>query len=156
MTAFWWTMVGLSTLTMTVAVLVWFWSRKRRGSIHFAHARKRFHLRREWLEAEFITEASRAYKPRGLVWPDCEFDDEAVFATDRNTGQLRAFTGVSVRVKTAEPDAMADDPFADSPRAATAVFYFDGREWTTQGRALFNLSPLEAVERFKHELKMVD
>jgi len=156
MTAFWWTMVGLSALTITVAILVWLWSRKRRRAIRFTHARQLFHLRREWLEADFITLASGARKPQGLVGSDCGFDDDAVFASDRNTGQLRAFVGVSVRIKAAEEDGLADDPLADGLRAATAVFYFDGREWTTEGRALFNLSPFEAVQRFKHELEMVD
>jgi len=156
MTAFWWTMVGLLTLTMTVAVLFWILSRKRRGAIQFAQARKLFHLRREWLEADFITLASGTYKQRGLVWSDCDFDDEAIFATDRNTGQLRAFVGLSVRIEAVEEDAIADAPFPDSFRAATAVFLFHAPEWTTEGRVLFNLNPFEAIEHFKHELEMVD
>ena len=40
-------------------------------------------------------------------------------------------------------------------RAATALFTHDGREWTTQGRAIFNLEPREVLERYKDSLDAI-
>ena len=41
-------------------------------------------------------------------------------------------------------------------RAATAVFRLKDSQWETDGRALFNLSPTQAIEHFQHELDTVD
>ena len=46
-----------------------------------------------------------------------------------------------------------DDPNVDMLKAATAVFSFDGEQWWTEGRAVFNLTPQETVEHFGHELR---
>ncbi len=51
---------------------------------------------------------------------------------------------------------MEDNPNVGNLRAATAVFRFDGNDWTTDGRAIFNLNPLQAIEHFQHELETVD
>src|SRR3954463_10520550 len=59
------------------------------------HAKRLFHLRREWLEARFFTMASSSGKPRGLAWVDADFEDDVSFARDRGSGQLRAFVGVT-------------------------------------------------------------
>jgi hypothetical protein len=125
-------------------------------AVRFERARKRFHLRREWLEVDFLKLASAASEARGRIWRDCDFEDEAVFATDRNTGQLRAFVGLTIFFADADGGSRRDRTDAIRARAATAVFQFDGRDWVTDGRALFNLNPFEAIERFQHELEQVD
>jgi hypothetical protein len=156
MTSFWWIVpVAVVALGM-VAILAWPRWRRYRTSIRFQQARRRFHLRREWLEADFLTLAAAAGKARGLAWRDCEFEDEAVFATDRNTGQLRAFAGVAISFEAVDDGGMEDSSNVGNLRAATAVFLFDGNDWMTEGRALFNLNPFEAIERFQHEVELVD
>ena len=41
-------------------------------------------------------------------------------------------------------------------RAATAVFLLKSNEWHTQGRAIFNLSPVQAIAHFREELEVVE
>ena len=72
------------------------------GASPLERARRLFHLRREWLEVQFLTLVSANGKPRGLIWSDCEFADDVIFATDRDTGQLRAFAAVAVKFEVEE------------------------------------------------------
>src|SRR5688500_14832483 len=102
--------------------------RPRRWTVE--RARKLFHLRREWLEARFFTLAAQSGKPRGLEWADCEFEDPVSFARDRHTGQLRALVGVTIKFRAIEGGGMEDNPNVDKLKAASAVFYFDGDEWS--------------------------
>ncbi len=115
-----------------------------------------FQLRREWLEAEFLKLASRSGMPRGLAWVNCDFDDEVQFAKDRASGKLRALVAVTISFEAVEGGGMEDVEAVTNLRAATAVFFFDGRKWTTNGRALFNLNPSEAMRHYRHELETVD
>jgi hypothetical protein len=147
----------LAILAASVFFLrVWPRYRRRSEAGRLARASAIFHLRREWLEADFVTLASRTGKPRGLDWGDCEFCDQVAFATDRTTRQLRAFVSVSVSFQAVQGGDVEDNPNGTNLRAATAVFMFDGRRWTTDGRAIFNLEPLEAIEHFQHELELVE
>jgi hypothetical protein len=156
MGTFWWIFPALVTAVAVLTWLVWPHFRRRRDAIRLERARRQFHLRREWLEADFLTLASARGKPRGLTWRDVEFSDEAVFATDRSTGELRAFVGVMIGFEAVAGGEMEDNPNVENIRLATAVFLFDDRHWQTEGRALFNLNPLEAIDRFQHELQIVD
>ena len=152
----WWIVTGTLVAIGVLGLLAWPRWRRRRETGRLAHACKLFHLRREWLEADFVTVGSRAIKPHGLQWSDCDFEDEAAFATDRSTRQLRAFVAVTVYFRTTEGGEMESGRGSTKQRDATAVFHFDGRRWLTDGRAIFNLNPLEAIEHFQHELEMVD
>ena len=114
-------------------------------------ARKTFHQRREWLEARFITLASQTGKPRGLRWAECDFDDAVEFGRDRGTGDVRAFTAIHIKFEAIEGGGMEDVEAVGNHKAATAVFRFDGREWSTDGRAVLNLNPSETIARFHHE-----
>ena len=142
----------------SAAGLIWIARRGNRRSTakSFQDARRLFHLRREWLEAEFLSVASRSGKPRGLAWSDCEFQDEVAFARERNTGNLRALVGVSVSFEAVEGGGMEDNPNVGNLREATAVFRLDGDQWTTDGRTLFNLNPEEAILHFHKELEFVE
>ena len=146
--------LGLLAFTISVAGLFWFARRRTRYSLDYA--RELFHQRREWLEAGFITAAGERGIPRGLIWSDCDFEDGVQFAKDRNSGQLRALTGVTIQFEAIEGGGMEHVEAVANSRAATAVFFFDGREWTASGRALFNLNPTEAMEHYRHELETVD
>jgi hypothetical protein len=142
-------LVGLALVGMWLAK-----SRPRRISVE--RARKLFHLQRERLEHRFLVLASQSGKPRGLEWVDCDFEDGVSFARDRTSGRLRALVGVAIRFRPIEGGDMEDNPNAHNLRAASALFHLEGIEWGTDGRAIFNLNPHEAIEHYRQELEMVE
>jgi hypothetical protein len=121
-----------------------------------ASARESFHRRREWLEARFLTLASQSGKPRGLEWLSCDFDDDVAFARDRHSGELRALVAVTIRFEATAGGGMEHVEAVGNLRAATAVFTNHNGEWTTAGRALFNLNPVEAIRFYRNELQGVE
>jgi hypothetical protein len=152
----WWVFPAMVSVVAVLSWLIWPVLRKRRNAFRLKRACRQFHMRREWLEADFQTMAATSGKPRGLTWREIDFADEAVFATDRNTNELRAFVAVTIAFDAVEGGDMEDNPNVESDRVATAVFLFDGRHWHTEGRAIFNLYPLEAIERFQQQLELVE
>jgi hypothetical protein len=146
-------LAGLAVVAIVVSAGVALYQRwQRRSRLRVAKAL--FHRRREWLEAQFMSRASTHGKPRSLVWADCEFEDAIALARDRNSGQLRALIGVTITFSSdGQP---TEDTEETSPQEATAVFRFDGAEWTTDGRAIFNLNPAETIRRYGHELEFVE
>jgi hypothetical protein len=152
-----WAVLGALLFGGIVALLYqWPKIRCRRRHRLLQQARQQFHLRREYLEARFFTLASQSGKPRGLEWVECDFDDGVRFARDRQSGELRAFVGVTIRFRAVEGGGMEDVEAVGNYRAATAVFYYDGKSWNTHGRVLFNFNPDEAIEHFRHELETSD
>ncbi len=147
----WWMIGGLGAGLMLAAIVWPGWKRKLRAAKQCS-ALKLFQQRREWLEARFLTVASQSGKPRGLRWSDCDFENGVRFGRDRNTDELRAFIGVTIKFEAIENGGMEDVAAVDNRKVATAVFGFDGKEWTTDGRAVFNLNPDETLEHFQHEL----
>jgi hypothetical protein len=153
----WWIAGGVALAAIVlsgVALLL-----KRRGNAVGSDvrlARQLFQRRREWLEAHFVQLASQSGRPRGLTWIDCDFEDAVAFARDRQSGNLRALVSVAIRFEAVAGGPMEDNPNVGNVRAATAVFRFDGQQWQTDGRALFNLNPAEAIEHFRHELEAVN
>lgn len=127
----------------------------RRRRLQLQHAYDLFHLRREWLEAHFVTLASNSGRPRGLRWVDCDFDDDVVFARDRQHGGLRAFVGVTIGFEAIPGGGMEEVEAVGNLRAATAVFLCDEDTWTTDGRTIFNLNPEETVRHLGNELEPV-
>jgi len=156
MNGVWWIIGATVVLVVFLGLFVWPRWRSRREAAHLVNARKLFHLRREWLEADFITLARRAIETSEVEWSDCDFDDEAAFATARSNRQLCAFVAVTIYLSRSGEGDEGRTRRSAKRREATAVFHFDGRRWFTEGRAIFNLNPLEAIERFQHELEMVD
>ena len=144
--------VGLGTVAVSVlGLLMYRWQRGRSRRLEIA--REAFHRRREWLEADFLKRAGESGKPRGLEWVDCDFADAVTFARDRTNGQLRALVAVTIRFAAVAGGGMEHVEAVGNLRSATAVFFFDGRQWDTDGRAIFNLNPHETIEHFQHELE---
>ena len=151
----WWIIVGFGAI-FAAYVFVWRPVRLAAQASRFAQARTDFHRQRERLEAKFVQLASAHAKPGSPHWDDCDFDDDVAYVRDRNTGELSAFVAVTV----------ATDDFASPPRnigdlignlrAGTAVFRFGKDHWETDGRAILNLSPAEAVRFYQNDLEMVD
>lgn len=151
-----WVALGAAGAAAAVAVVVsWRPWRLARLAAEFERARREFHRQREWLEVRFLELASRTGMPRGLRWRHCEFEDDVVYARDRRSGGLRAFVGMTVYFEAVEGGPMEEVEAVGRPRAATAVFcHRDGR-WETDGRAIFNLNPVQAIAHFRHELEEV-
>ena len=130
-------------------------SRAARQAAQFQTARKEFHQQREWLEAKFFEIAGLSGKPRGLRWVDCDFENDVTYARDRRSGELCAFVAVTIGFEAIEGGLMEGVEAVSNLRAATAVFrHFQGR-WHTEGRAIFNLSPSEAVTYYQDNLVLV-
>ena len=117
-----------------------------------AAARQAFHRQRERLEAIFLKLASESGKPRGLQWVNCDFRDEVSLARDCETGALTALVAVTISFEAIEGGSMEDVEAVGNLRAATAVFQYDQGKWSTQGRAIMNLEPLEAIAHFRGKL----
>jgi hypothetical protein len=154
-----WIALSLAALVAIVAIAAYFlWRPYRvvRQEKSLARARREFHLRREQLEAKFLQRAGESGKPRGLRWTDCDFENDVTYARDKRSGQLSAFVGVTISFEAIEGGGMEDVEAVGNLRAATAVFSFDEkRQWYTEGRAIFNLNPTEAIQYYQANLELV-
>lgn len=145
-------------IVAAIATALLYWPQRKRSlqPVEVARARKLFHLRREMLEAKFLSLASGNGKPRGLLWSDCDFDDHAIFARERSGRGLKALVSVTIQFEAIEGGGMEHNPNVANLRAATAVFHYDGHDWATSGQTVFNLDPVQTVQRFEHELELVE
>jgi len=117
-----------------------------------ADAREAFHRQRERLEAKFLQLASESGMPRGLRWVNCDFRDEVSLARDCETGALTALVAVTISFEAIEGGGMEEVEAVSNLRAATAVFQYENGKWTTLGRAIMNLEPVEAIAHFRGKL----
>ena len=147
-----WVLGGLAVLAVALLLLGWLMSRT--GSVK--DARDRFRRQREHLEAAFFQAAATSGKPRGLRWKDCEWGEAVEFARDRQAGQLVALVSVTISFEAIEGSDMEGLPAVGNLRNASAVFAFDGKRWTTQGRAVFNLNPDEAIRHFGNQYERLE
>jgi hypothetical protein len=137
------------------AALVWRPVRAARQESLLAKARLQFHRQRERLEARFFQLAAASGKPRGLAWTDCDFEDDVVYARDRRTRQLSAFVGVGISFEAVAGGGMEENENVQNVRVASAEFNYRNGQWTTSGRAHFNLNPTEAVRYYEASLELV-
>ena len=122
----------------------------------FVQRRKRFHWQRERLEAKFVQLASARAVAEGPNWEDCLFDDDVAYVRDRRTGELAAFVAVIVPMDDRDQPTPFTGKAVGRVRAGTAVFRFDRDHWSTDGRAIPNLSPTEAIRVYQKDLEVVD
>lgn len=149
-----WIVLGVLLLIGAVVLARFMISWRTTGKVH--KAQQEFRQRREWLEARFFSLAASSGKPRGLAWTNCDFANAVSFAREPDTGQLRAFVGVTVAFEAIEGGGMEEVEAVGNLRAATAVFEYDGRQWSTGGRVIFNLEPQEAIVHFHHRPLIAD
>ncbi|MBI1901353.1 MAG: hypothetical protein HYS13_09620 [Planctomycetia bacterium] len=153
--AIFWVVVGSlgTVVVVAVAAVLTRVVRRRRLERDWARALREFRRQREYLEAEFLRLAAQSGKPRGLRWTDCDFQNEVLFAKDRRSAALWAFAPVTISFEAIEGGGMEEVEAVGNLRAATAVFHWMHAAWRTEGRALFNLEPAEAIQHFQHELE---
>jgi hypothetical protein len=151
----WWILAGAAAI-LALLTFVWWPARTASREARFAQARRDFHTQRERLEAKFVQLAAADAKSRALHWDDCDFDDDVAYVRNRNTRELSAFVAVTVATDDFEDPAAGIGGLVGNLRAGTAVFRFDGDHWETDGRAILNLSPAEAIRFYQNDLEMVD
>jgi hypothetical protein len=154
--AAWWVVTTVaSLLVLLIIVGAWRPVRAKLRENELARARKDFHRQREHLEARFLRLAAQSGKPRGLDWVRCDFDDDVMYARHRQSGELSAFVSVTIGFEAVEGGGMEDVEAVGNLRAATAVFRVERGSWATDGRALFNLNPAEAIAYYQDNLELV-
>ena len=151
----WW----LPVLAIVVVVVAYAFRPRRKAvrAARLSQAKRNFHTQRERLEAKFIQLAASLAKPDAPRWADCTFADDVSYVRSRATGELSAFVAMSIA--TEEPTGPAQRVQADAVgnlQAGTAVFRFDRDHWVTDGRAILNLSPGEAIRYYRDDIEVVD
>jgi hypothetical protein len=140
---------------VVVAWLIWALLRPTLFARRMARALREFVRDRSKLESLFFEKAAASGKPRGLAWKSCAFHNGVVLARDRANGEVVGLVGVTIGFEAIEGGGMEDVEAVSNLRAATAVFTWNGEEWTTAGRAVFNLEPHEVLERYRRNLDPV-
>ncbi len=110
---------------------------------------------REKLQMEFLQAAAATGKPRGLSWKQCDLDEGQLFATDRVNGELFALVGATISFEAIPGGDMEEVEAVGNLRYATAIFVHRDGQWTTDGRVVFNLEPMQALERFAQSLQPI-
>jgi hypothetical protein len=137
---FWLIWAGILPLCLIVAlVLLYRPLRLFIEDLHVDQARESFHRQREWLEARFVTALGRLDPVEGARWEEACWNDEVIWARDRQTRHFLALACVRFE---ASP---LDDLPAD--RLATAVFEYRNGRWLAEGKRLDEVRPDEAVGR---------
>jgi len=161
-----WILVAAVAVLFVAAGLFWRPMRAAWREARLAEARRDFHRQRERLEAKFVQLAAGRAKPDGPQWADCEFDDDVAYVRSRSTGEVSALVAVTVHFEGVEEEPGPGERnlgergelsahASGSLRAATAVFRFDGSHWETDGRAIFNLTPSEAIHLYRRDFEMI-
>jgi hypothetical protein len=145
-------LIALAVVGLLVLVFVgWRLFRLFGAQVTAERAREMFKLQRERLEAQFLTAAATSGKPRGLRWVDCAWEDTVAFARERKTGHIAALVAVTIQFEAVVGSEMEDNPNVGNLRNASAVFFFQAGQWSTVGRAVFNMNPDEALRHFEHQ-----
>ena len=150
-----WIAVGVAAIAGAGAIFAWKPIRSAMRAARYERARKEFHRQRERLEAKFFQLAAASGRPRGLRWTNCEFEDDVSYARDRQSGDLCAFVAVTISFEAIEGGLMEEVEAVGDLKAATAMFRTQGELWQTDGRAFFNVNPVEAIDRFREDLEVL-
>jgi hypothetical protein len=142
-------------LLFAVACLIWILLRPTLFARRMDRARREFVRDRAKLESLFFEKAGATGKPRGLSWKSCAFQDGVLLARDRANGEVIGLVGVTIGFEAIEGGGMEDVEAVGNLRAATAIFTWNGGNWTTSGRAVFNLEPHEVLDRYRGNLDPV-
>jgi hypothetical protein len=144
--------LGWTALVLVVVagllVVFWFVGRFADPARQLARARTQFEAQRGELETQFFQAAAASGKPRGLRWVGCDWSDALEFARDKESHDIVALRGVTIRFEAIEGSDMEGLPAVGNLRNASAVFHHRAGRWLTQGKAVFNLNPDETLRHF--------
>jgi hypothetical protein len=155
MSVWMWGAIGAAALLGLAVALAWKPIRSAVRAARYERARKDFRRQRERLEAKFFQLAAASGKPKGLRWTNCDFENDVAYARDRHSGELCAFVAVTISFEAIEGGLMEGVEAVGNLRAATAMFRTHREHWTTDGRAIFNLNPTEAIDHYRDELERI-
>ena len=155
MSIWWWSIAATVAVGLIAGAVLWRKVRAGMRAAEYLRSCKDFHRQRERLEAKFFELAGATGKPRGLRWTGCSFDDDVTYARHRQTGELCAFVSTTIAFEAIEGGGMEEVEAVGNLRAATAVFRFDRSRWQTDGRAIFNLNPAEAIAYYQENLVLI-
>ena len=145
----------LPALLVAIAVVAWTVWRRERMRREIIRATAEFARCRPTLQEDFRAAANVSGKPRGLRWKSCDFQDNVLLAHDRANGQLIGLAAVTIAFEAVAGGGMEEVEAVDNLRAATAILTWSGHEWTTIGKAAFNLEPREVLERYRDSLSAI-
>ncbi|WP_020468588.1 hypothetical protein [Zavarzinella formosa] len=132
-----------------LAVLLAAWWLYRLGQdVQTERAKEAFRLQRERLAEMFLLAANQSGKPRGLRWAEGTMTGELVLVRDRRTRKFTGLVAMDIRLDPLPDGDMEECEASKIPRTITAVFHFRAGEWLTEGRAIFNMSPDQAMSNF--------
>jgi hypothetical protein len=149
----WW-IVGVSAL-LIAWISLWRPVRIVSREIQFGKAKKFFHTQRERLEAKFIHLASKRAKSDSSRCSDCTFADDVSYVRNRTTGELSAYVAISIAMENPDSSPHNNGDAVGNLQMGTAVFRFDRDHWETEGRAILNLSPSEAIKFYRKDVEKV-
>jgi hypothetical protein len=155
MSLLWWLPI-IAVVMLASGIVLWLSRGRVRRAAPLAQAKQRFHVQRERLEAKFIQLAAAHATPDAPQWTDCVFDDDVAYVRSRATGELSAFVAVTIASENVGGAPSGPPDAVGNLQAGTAVFRFDLDHWETDGRAILNLTPSEAVQRFRNDLEFVE
>lgn len=141
-----WIVPLVLALVGAIAAVAW---QLRRTRVSWEDVRARFERDRPGLQAQFFAAAAASGKPRGLRWKECQWSGLTEWVRDRSTGQIHVLVGVTISFEAIAGSDMEGVEAVGNLRNASAVFFLQGGQWQTAGRAVFNLNPAEAVEHLK-------
>jgi hypothetical protein len=150
-----WILVGVGSALVVLIAVGWRPVCTALREIRTERARELFRLQRERLEAKFFDLAAKSGKPRGLRWVDAEWQDSVSYVRDRRSGEIAALVGITVRFEAIPGGGMEENPNVSNLRDATALFNYQRGQWSTNGRALFNMSPDGALNRYHDQYEPV-
>jgi hypothetical protein len=154
MSQIWWFLAVAIALLAAALFVAKPWRRRVRTA-RLVQAKRRFHTQRERLEAKFIQLAAAHVKPDGPRWADCTFADDVAYVRNRTTGEVSAFVAMTVATEALHRLPPGTTDLVGNLQAGTAVFRLDHDAWVTDGRAILNLSPNEAIHYYRDDLEIV-
>lgn len=149
---FWW-LITIGAVLLIIGLASYRPLRRIYREVEAEKACKQFTHQQEHLEAHFQQLASLSGKPKGLRWENCDFHSPAHYARDRKTGALGAFLEVTIRFSAIEGGGMEDVQAVSNLRHASAVFHYRRGRWGTAGRAIFNMTPPEAIAHLNEQFE---
>lgn len=137
----------LAGIAVAAALAIW-WRDRRRARHHALYqlAIEAFPQQAE-LTQVFLAAANATGKPRGLRWISCELVGQPLFATDHSTGEIYGLSGATIGFEAIPGGDMEEVEAVGDIRYVTAIFVYRNNKWQSDGRAIFNLEPAQALER---------
>lgn len=148
----WW-MIGIAVVLVVALAVAAIPLARAMEQRELRKALQLFRLRREMLEARFFDVAKTLGKPRGLRWVDCDWLEAVTFARDRESRLVTAFVSVNIRFEAIAGGDMEDVAAVGTIREGSAVFHYRNGVWGTGGRALFNMTPADAVTQLASQFE---